>query len=1011
MSDKKLMLIFGILALIFISNGAFAWLSGWIYRKPITITENSGNTLTDYQVKLTIDTQTLINDGKMNSDCSDIRFTDANDNKIPYWIESGCNSANTIVWVKVPNIPASSTATIYMYYGNSGATSESNGYNTFEFFFNGKSLDNWNVNNVALKDGYAYTTADGGSITSKTKPILGGKDYLLYSKMYIASNYDINTLMYYDDNNMILVRQSTSNGKTQFKKDVGGSWTTMNNDVPPTVVLNEWYTHEISRIGDTYTLKNWRDSTGDTGSATYSIGDSVFHNDLAIRFSGQKAGDRLGLLYLRKYASSEPTYSTGAEENSNGPPQITISYPENTTYYTTNIIANFTVTDDNSTNFYVKAYLDGNLIYDNSSYANNAEVTLNLSQYITTSKSYNFTIWANDTDSNNPQVSQKSVFFTIKDYSIESVEYGSTAYETSNQTFKETIRVNWDLISNITANFSYNSTDEGPTNQQTNSTHIILSKTITLPLIQDNNTEVSFDFNNNIQYVDGTSKSVSSETKNQNITYAYWIDNITSDNDNYIEGEDASINFYVIDMLGNANLTANITFVYNNSNETVERNSYEQVGYLKIFNATFNTMNVSANEEQRNYSATLIIKYGDQERIMKSPTKQLNVYKIILTNCSSSSLSQTKALTIYVKDEETDDAIKNATVESSFNVWKEGNIKRNYAWKFYLNNTDHQSVCIYPSWATYTIDSMLQYYKDGYFDRTYFINSQISNKTNDVMLYLLPESDASETIIYVTDNNGNKIENAIVKVQRYYVGSNSYKTVAQVKTDYEGKGVTYLRVNEIYYRFIIEENSTIVRETQPTIITCTAGGCPPYSITLSVNGQQLPNYFEYLNKIGYECDINEDTNILKCTVDDTSQLMRKARLIVEKEGALEFENICNNTCESSACTLTCDLGNRTNNIYKYQLLAYVYDDNEPIVLKQNILSYKERLMDWGPLGLLLSFLIITTLGLIGIWNPSVSIVFSFLGIIAGYELGMLPVSISSLIGLAVVVGILIYKLR
>ena len=102
------------------------WNTSWQYRRPINITEQSGNTLTDYQVKLTIDTATLISEGKMNSDCSDIRFTDENDNEIPYWIESGCNSANTIIWVKVPNIPASSSTTIYMYYGNSEASSESN---------------------------------------------------------------------------------------------------------------------------------------------------------------------------------------------------------------------------------------------------------------------------------------------------------------------------------------------------------------------------------------------------------------------------------------------------------------------------------------------------------------------------------------------------------------------------------------------------------------------------------------------------------------------------------------------------------------------------------------------------------------------------------------------------------------------------------------------------------------------------------------------------------------------
>jgi len=67
----------------------------------------------------------------MKSDCSDIRFTYLNETdnseiKIPYWIESGCNSANTKIWVKVPYIPANGNARIYMYYGNQNAVSKSN---------------------------------------------------------------------------------------------------------------------------------------------------------------------------------------------------------------------------------------------------------------------------------------------------------------------------------------------------------------------------------------------------------------------------------------------------------------------------------------------------------------------------------------------------------------------------------------------------------------------------------------------------------------------------------------------------------------------------------------------------------------------------------------------------------------------------------------------------------------------------------------------------------------------
>jgi len=45
---------------------------------------------------------------------------------LPYYLESGCGTSNTVVWVRIPYLPALSTVTIYMYYGNKDATSESN---------------------------------------------------------------------------------------------------------------------------------------------------------------------------------------------------------------------------------------------------------------------------------------------------------------------------------------------------------------------------------------------------------------------------------------------------------------------------------------------------------------------------------------------------------------------------------------------------------------------------------------------------------------------------------------------------------------------------------------------------------------------------------------------------------------------------------------------------------------------------------------------------------------------
>jgi hypothetical protein len=67
------------------------------YRRAIVIDNTlNSNTLTDYQVLIHMDTASLISQGKMRSDCGDIRFTDSDgETLLSYWIEGGCNTAST----------------------------------------------------------------------------------------------------------------------------------------------------------------------------------------------------------------------------------------------------------------------------------------------------------------------------------------------------------------------------------------------------------------------------------------------------------------------------------------------------------------------------------------------------------------------------------------------------------------------------------------------------------------------------------------------------------------------------------------------------------------------------------------------------------------------------------------------------------------------------------------------------------------------------------------------------
>jgi len=105
----------------------------WTYYKEITIQENSGELLTDFQVLVELNSANF-DFSKAKSDGSDIRFS-ADGEELNYWIGGwGAVGKNAKVWVKVPFIPASGEAKIKMCYGNPSANPVSDGDKVFEFF-------------------------------------------------------------------------------------------------------------------------------------------------------------------------------------------------------------------------------------------------------------------------------------------------------------------------------------------------------------------------------------------------------------------------------------------------------------------------------------------------------------------------------------------------------------------------------------------------------------------------------------------------------------------------------------------------------------------------------------------------------------------------------------------------------------------------------------------------------------------------------------------------------------
>jgi hypothetical protein len=516
---------------IFFSQDVHAWLSGFDFRRAINITNSGSTALTDYQVLITLDTQTLISQGKMRSDCGDIRFALADDTLLNYWIESGCNTTSTKIWVKVPSIPASSSTTIYVYYGNSSATSLSNGIAVFVFyddFDNRTTLGNWTVTTGTWQVANGTLNETAGTISTWNKiytPISMTTNFMIEADINVyakVASWPFGLISWYAD-------VSGASGiagydlEREFRKitPISGTSDESTNPCGLSFDYNKWYHVAVSKIGN-YMNVSITTPTGQFCMLYTNWGESGTPSKFGLAsYEGKTAFDNFK---VRKYTYPEPTASiSSTEEIVNQAPQITIYSPQNATYfYSNNFVFNFSVSDDRSSTFWIRAYLDNNLIYENTSYQNNTIVVL--TQNLTQTKSYNFTIWANDTNIIFPNSSTLSVVFTIKDYQIVTISFSSKVLETTKTSFIEEIRINFDLINDISTNLIWNGTDYGTVTKTYNSTHFIFTKQITVPFIDPLNTTVNFYFSNNISYTNGTWQIVNSAI-NQQTVYRMYLDN------------------------------------------------------------------------------------------------------------------------------------------------------------------------------------------------------------------------------------------------------------------------------------------------------------------------------------------------------------------------------------------------------------------------------------------------------------------------------------------------------
>lgn len=318
-----------------------AWLSGWSYRKKITIDGTADGAQTDYQMLLNVNSGSGSDSGDdvfLESHCTDfpndIQFTQVDGTTtIDYWVEDAAADPCPM-WIEFNAIAdgggSPSYTEFYIYYGKTGQATSTNGANTFiqfddfEWGNNGDPIDDsggsitWTIaaGDVDISTGQAYKGTrsmkliGGATPPNATTPQTPGTNYAIRCRIYKETAVEnMYPVLHGDGSTRILAG-------VDLQEDIA-YYDTAWRDTGVNSTADTWKLWEINDLdwsGNTYDIihagSRAKDDAGMQSSALQA-------NVIACALGGivANADGWIDDFIVRKWTDNEPTWGTwGSEE-------------------------------------------------------------------------------------------------------------------------------------------------------------------------------------------------------------------------------------------------------------------------------------------------------------------------------------------------------------------------------------------------------------------------------------------------------------------------------------------------------------------------------------------------------------------------------------------------------------------------------------------------------------------------------------------------------------------------
>lgn len=305
--------------------------------------------------------------------------------------------------------------------------------------------------------------------------------------------------------------------------------------------------------------------------------------------------------------------------------------------------------------------------------------------------------------------------------------------------------------------------------------------------------------------------------------------------------------------------------------------------------------------------------------------------------------------------------------------------------------------------SSFKADITIEYGVNGGYNFNYITSATtLTIPVQNISLYITDDTTLAK--FTVTDNTGTKIENVYISILKWDIATSTFKLQNQLKTDLNGEALGYITLYNTWYKFILTYGGVVYLDTEPAKVSST-------TVNFVINFAS--DYYETgttsLNMYSVLAFSNT-SHVFTNTYANKPTTATQVCMEVQQQslnGVIDVGTTCDTAVSGS---LLISLIGDPNGTYTAD--SYTVIDSKNIQLRTLSVDFDTTWRQFGMMGVFVSFLLIVSVVMIGLWNIAAAILFMTIGFIVTNIMGLIHIQlmwIVTLIALAIIAIVRINK--